>query len=493
MSGDASARSPGIDWAIVDPYRLVIGRGATDELNRRFDSYYETVATQDDYQALDTAWDPKNQTYAPHYLDVSTWQIKLAVPSEGTCAWTVGSASSTDGPCAGFAAAVETGTRVGVRMPDGKALSVTVEPRDVLIASLGDSYASGEGVPDVRASRSHDAIWMDRRCHRSLFSGPALAALLYTRMNPHVSVTHLSFACSGARFRDGIIGNGYQGIVRVPGLRPLKAQIDELFDALDLAHRSPDFLTISGGGNDFGFGDIVTAAALDEHAKLKRLLSQVPGRGHDLIDASSVLGGTLAKRLPLSPERVLLTEYPNPTNVFVVPEGAQQTEAKMTSVCGERSAHVMRFIPSPISGIFTITHAEIEEMNRLVQAPLSQVTDAMAAKLGATRVVGIDQDFEGHGFCAPGLFGAAKRVRWINTVSDSEHVIGSRTGSMHPNIRGQASFARHIVDYVRKAECASHAVDDAVRARMCGDDGRNAAHPAAVHAPDADETSGVRE
>ena len=84
--------------------------------------------------------------------------------------------------------------------------------RDILIVSMGDSLASGEGNPDVpgRYDYSIDrylnvttktvrtAQWKDRRCHRSATSGPARAAEALEASSPHTSVTFVSVACSGA-------------------------------------------------------------------------------------------------------------------------------------------------------------------------------------------------------------------------------------------------------------------------------------------------------
>jgi len=83
-----------------------------------------------------------------------------------------------------------------------------VTVRDFLIVSIGDSYASGQGNPDVpqwifdddpfeRPSAS-PAIWQDQRCHRSALAGPARAAMGIERRDLHTSVTFISFACSGA-------------------------------------------------------------------------------------------------------------------------------------------------------------------------------------------------------------------------------------------------------------------------------------------------------
>ena len=81
-------------------------------------------------------------------------------------------------------------------------------PQDIdvaryLIASLGDSVASGEGNPDRRADLGK-AHWQDRRCHRSLRSGAALAAMAVERASATSSVALLALGCSGATMPVGL-------------------------------------------------------------------------------------------------------------------------------------------------------------------------------------------------------------------------------------------------------------------------------------------------
>ena len=79
-----------------------------------------------------------------------------------------------------------------------------LDVRDVVIAVVGDSMSSGEGDPDRARLWQFDTSpveWMDERCHRSMNSGGARAALQFERDNPHLSVTLLNYACSGARTR----------------------------------------------------------------------------------------------------------------------------------------------------------------------------------------------------------------------------------------------------------------------------------------------------
>ena len=73
------------------------------------------------------------------------------------------------------------------------------------VASIGDSYASGEGNPDepqkfdVFGFVEKGPIWADRQCHRSRFAGPFLAANEIARLVNQVNqpLTFIGLACTG--------------------------------------------------------------------------------------------------------------------------------------------------------------------------------------------------------------------------------------------------------------------------------------------------------
>ena len=121
--------------------------------------------------------------------------------------------------------------------------------RDILIAGLGDSIASGEGNPDrpvalsdegfcfrsylgtaaaqyYRPSRAgykggraceapdllsvwqrQSALWFNPACHRSLYSYQTRTALALAVRYPHIAVTYLPLACTGATIADGLFGS----------------------------------------------------------------------------------------------------------------------------------------------------------------------------------------------------------------------------------------------------------------------------------------------
>jgi lysophospholipase L1-like esterase len=112
--------------------------------------------------------------------------------------------------------------------------------RDLFIVGLGDSFASGEGNPDVPVqfadnreagygidpdgqpllgypTRAGDwrkmgdgaflraaALWQSRACHRSLYSYQLRAALQLALEDPHRAVTYVGFACSGSEVTIGL-------------------------------------------------------------------------------------------------------------------------------------------------------------------------------------------------------------------------------------------------------------------------------------------------
>ena len=171
--------------------------------------------------------------------------------------------------------------------------SITV--RDLLIVSIGDSYASGEGNPERRGATSLgsltiggfpfdvslNATWADdgvsagypalstaqgldhQRAHRSTISGPAQAALSIERADDRFSVTFVSLATSGATIDEGLLGpsDGKEPFLSlIYELAPLEPQIVHLADIA--GNREIDFLVISIGGNDMGFANVVKALML---------------------------------------------------------------------------------------------------------------------------------------------------------------------------------------------------------------------------------------
>jgi len=194
-----------------------------------------------------------------------------AVPVGATCAW---SFDDGDGPPrqSTFDCAEPVNLRVHYGRPTVATVEVSSGPeapqrisaeirvRDIFIAGLGDSIASGEGNPDrpvaladegfcfryymgsaaaqyYRPSRGgykggraceapdslqnwqhNAAVWFNSPCHRSLYSYQTRTALALAVQYPHIAVTYLPLACTGATIADGLFGG--QRVRECPPSKP---------------------------------------------------------------------------------------------------------------------------------------------------------------------------------------------------------------------------------------------------------------------------------
>ncbi len=201
-----------------------------------------------------------------------------------------------------------------------KSHTEAVRVKDYLIVVLGDSFASGEGVPDTGdAVTKGEATWVDKRCHRSAKAGPYLAAQALENSDPKTSVTFISFACSGATLQRSYAGEGsgilgeYWGIewgdsydaadgeVYAGHLNPtqynnmqspLPSQIDQLQRAittLDPAEdeqwpqrRPIDAMVVSAGLNDIFFSNIMATCLLKENCWSAHVEDESSGQSYQL-------------------------------------------------------------------------------------------------------------------------------------------------------------------------------------------------------------------
>lgn len=320
---------PAITWKVENRFRLVAGKDEEryyrdlsafaleyDVWFRREDdkwrliNYRGTDLIHSDEKKGPDGRKPPPRDYFVNY-DVRTHSYQIAKPGEtdwisdrhrkvtlnaeqmgaGPCVWTVAGAARAPGPCdAGLSLDVDIDHRVQVSVRDaaGASASAQVLVRDIKIVAFGDSFSAGEGNPHTQwrslGGRDRPATWLDPRCHRSLVSGPSLAAAYLARGNPHLSVTLLHYGCSGASIYDGLvtpwslletaqrsnrryIDRGYD-LAEIPSsqvtasLGPYDIAPSQIDMALrDLTWKGtytrPDFVLLSVGGNDVGFAKII--------------------------------------------------------------------------------------------------------------------------------------------------------------------------------------------------------------------------------------------
>ena len=305
------------------------------------------------------------------------------VPVGATCAWTV---DDGDGP---QTSTFDCAEPVNLRVRYGRTTVATADVsssegsqrvfteiavRDIFIAGLGDSVASGEGNPDrpialsdegfcfrsylgtaaaqyYRPSRAgykggraceapdllsvwqrQSALWSNPACHRSLYSYQTRTALALAVRYPHIAVTFLPLACTGATIADGLFGSQ-----RARDCLPSKSgsgacqgtvngQLAELRDALTAAKRRQpdrklDLVLLSVGANDIYFSGLVADVIVDKGTE--RALFRRSGVMASVDDARSAMSRDLPQgfaklREALKPlvgdlSRVVYTSYANPT------------------------------------------------------------------------------------------------------------------------------------------------------------------------------------
>jgi lysophospholipase L1-like esterase len=300
--------------------------------------------------------------------------------------------------------------------------------RDVVIASLGDSVASGEGNPD--GSSLFRPAWREPRCHRSTRSGAEQAERALQVANPQTRIVFHSLACSGATVTTGLLGP-YAGVQPDRHRTPLRAQVEELRDLRD---QGPvDAVLVSVGANDVHFGSLALFCASVSHCEKRRFDPRHPTQeappgapSAEAVEAAAQteLAGRydrLAKRLDaagIEPGRVIIVEYFDPTR------GAG----------GRTCPAVLPFV----------TRAEADWARSAVVAPLNGAVRRAAARHGWQVVGGVQEAYAGHGICAE------RGQRWIVQIPESLWRGARLSGPLHPNEAGHLATAGLIVPVLAK-------------------------------------------
>ncbi len=295
----------------------------------------------------------------------------------------------------------------------------SIQVKDLLVVSIGDSYASGEGNPVVPSPTSPQWAYspdpamnaQNADAHRSTLSAPAQFALQLQQANPHEAVTFVSVAASGATINNGILGP--MTSIGNPSVT-LPSQISELKSII--GNRTIDVLTVSVGGDDIGFSKIVESLILNSHIghptrkmilqQFQGALSQLPSHFAEL--ASAIQG--------LNPGRVLVSNYPG--------------------LAGNSQG-----VPSPIlgpGGVVLINRIDAAFATHRIIPALDAVIASAAQTYGWTLAPGIVADFRTHGY--------PSKDSWIRTFPQSLAMEGSIDGTLHPNAAGNQDIATRLLD-----------------------------------------------
>jgi hypothetical protein len=479
----------------------------------------------DDYGNLLQTCERDGQTES--YLTPRDYPIGVAisgpVPQDATCAWIF---DDGDGPLRRMSASCASEVRLRVRngrttvasvdipLGDGTAQRVVTEiaVRDLLIAGLGDSIAAGEGDPDravrlegsfcfrrfagggqyYRPSRAgftgdrscenrptsdaantdwarHGARWMSPGCHRSLYSYQVRTALALAIEQPHVAVTFLPLACTGASIEAGMFaGQSFDDCPAVVGIDTCSgkapAQLTELKQIMDEVHqqepqRALDMVLLTMGANDVSFASLVANVIVG--ATTERLIL---GRGGGMVSAQDSekaleqrLPGEFARlRAALKPfvggnlAHVVFVSYANPAmqaadkpcpggrdGLDVHPAFAADAERlrQATDFVDKRFLPVLKALatcegnktcrdPATDRMTFVDAHqAEFERHGMCVHAPDDPVFDrecfSQSGNSFTTDLVAAAEDPMACSLPASDYRPYAPRGRWIRTANDS--------------------------------------------------------------------------
>ena len=313
-----------------------------------------------------------------------TMRLTGQIPVAAICAWSLDEGEATPRQstldCAepvNFRARYGRPTTVSVEVSSGsdapQRVATEIMVRDIFIAGLGDSIGSGEGNPDRPIALSDDgfcfrsylgtagaqyyrpsragykggraceapdslqvwqrqsALWFNSACHRSLYSYQTRTALALAVQYPHIAVTYLPLACTGATIADGLFGS--QGARECPPTKSaanckgtVNAQLAELREALTAAKRRQpdrtlDLVLLSIGANDINFSGLVADVIVD--TATERVLFRRTGVMGSVEDSRAALTRELPQsfaklREALKPlvgdlQRVVYVSYANPT------------------------------------------------------------------------------------------------------------------------------------------------------------------------------------
>lgn len=366
--------------------------------------------------------------------------------------------------------------------------SKNIKVIDMLIVSIGDSYASGEGNPEMAfvvgfpdGPPKFEPVWADDgvssgipvfpnlstgvgkdhyRSHRSTLAGPAQAALAIERAQPNSSVTFVSTAASGATINEGLL-NPYDGQEDPFQLAPMDAQIDQVKNLV--GNRTIDYLFISIGGNDVGFTNIIKSLVLHGGAEnpitnVTCLGDQHPDRIFCLVDAAfhtgnwnlvedSFLADPILNIVNASGLDSLRTNLFRALNQRIVDEDLKIDAIWITpypdpflkrGIDGQ-----LDWCPQMLAGITPagkIDRNEMEWALENVLGPLNQVIQDAADEFGWHYVGDIEQRFRGHGICLDQPYAPIDypgnpfpgdvepptnpNMRWFRRASESEVIQG---------------------------------------------------------------------
>jgi len=277
--------------------------------------------------------------------------------------------------------------------------------------SIGDGGESGE-------IRSRPAAWQEPKAYRSYRSGQSLAArqVETDTLFGADRITFLSFARTGSEIDDGLLAPRTVDPFLLDN-RSLdewvqnRGQIQEAKDTVQ--NRQIDALIITIGVNDLGFTTLVRRSLLWTSGE--RRTQRIRGVRRRLNEEFPIQLDNLRNAIEsqLNPRKVFITEYP--VGIF--------KELETQKPCGILGS----FSVNNVFAGFNVDDSDAKDMGALGRLLNAQIR-AKADEFGWVFIDGIEQGFDGHGYCANRSF--------FVSAEESCRNQGDFEGTLHPNKLG---------------------------------------------------------
>ena len=316
-----------------------------------------------------------------------------------------------------------------------------------IVVSMGDSYASGEGTdvfygsPTAAMGSKDFCDWLAHRSPK-VWSGQLVFSSLTGSLADHKDKNWFLIASSGA-VTDDIVGVEEKAGKLVGQNKPYKRKdignnnnfyLDPQINIFDnMGGKRADYITLSIGGNDVGFSNVLLSAAISGpsyqhvnlfHGQIGLSLSRIPETKKKLKNVYKTISEKAGPQA-----KIIVTGYPQLID----------TEKCIGSLINPNEALIMNSATTLFNNAIESTVNECNELN--------------------IEFVDIEREFKGHGAYAGDKDGAA----WINGFVfnetndnnlDQKTIIRKQISdaSFHPNLNGQAAYARCVQAKINELE-----------------------------------------
>lgn len=322
------------------------------------------------------------------------------------------------------------------------------EKNPLIIVSMGDSYSAGEGILPFYGPKNGGDDY-DTAAHRSTLSWPSQIEV----QNGDTVIRVKDYKCdiSGGNSSDDICQWYFTAVTGAttwnfehPQEANNAAPQFDVFDKNSLKHKV-DYVTLSIGGNDLGFADIVTNGAMDGLASIDPLMSNFlcPNLVQAKLDDADRKWENETKENLHNLYHNIFQKAGDDANVIVAGYPELYERNVNTWFANKRDRErIDDFVDKYCNGENGLIYNVIKEENN----------SRKDNKTGRMYYIDVIEEFKGHGADAkwPG------NGEWINGFSAIESgpfTIDLNIGAtMHPNKDGAVAYARLVNEEINRIE-----------------------------------------